>query len=96
MSADRIHCSSAEHCLTVFLAAVAAAAAAATSSPLTCSYVGAMPGRLISAVRKAGCRDPLLLLDEVDKMGHDHRWAAGPGRVAAGLPALWLLIYACI
>jgi hypothetical protein len=33
-----------------------------------------MPGRLISAVRKAGCRDPLLLLDEVDKMGHDHRW----------------------
>ncbi|WIA37890.1 hypothetical protein OEZ86_014737 [Tetradesmus obliquus] len=37
------------------------------------TYVGAMPGRLISAVRKAGCRDPLLLLDEVDKMGHDHR-----------------------
>jgi hypothetical protein len=36
-------------------------------------YVGAMPGRLIAAVRKAGCRDPLILLDEVDKMGHDHR-----------------------
>jgi hypothetical protein len=32
-----------------------------------------MPGRLVSAVRKAGCRDPLILLDEVDKMGHDHR-----------------------
>jgi ATP-dependent Lon protease len=35
-----------------------------------------MPGRLTAAVRKAGCRDPLILLDEVDKMGHDHRWAA--------------------
>lgn len=32
-----------------------------------------MPGRLITAVRKARCKDPLLLLDEVDKLGKDHR-----------------------
>ncbi|KAL4458772.1 hypothetical protein ABPG75_013637 [Micractinium tetrahymenae] len=37
------------------------------------TYIGAMPGRLIQAVRKAGVRDPLLLLDEVDKMGRDAR-----------------------
>ncbi|KAK2078187.1 hypothetical protein QBZ16_004055 [Prototheca wickerhamii] len=38
------------------------------------TYVGAMPGRVIKAVQKARVRDPLLLLDEVDKMGRDgHR-----------------------
>ena len=44
-----------------------------------------MPGRLIAAVRKAGCRDPLILLDEVDKMGHDHRWGGGEGGWLGGL-----------
>jgi hypothetical protein len=49
-----------------------------------------MPGRLISAVRKAGCRDPLLLLDEVDKMGHDHRWGGwGLRRLFGGGGAQW-------
>ncbi|GAB4821799.1 hypothetical protein N2152v2_008845 [Parachlorella kessleri] len=37
------------------------------------TYIGAMPGRVVQAVRKAGVRDPVLLLDEVDKMGRDAR-----------------------
>ena len=37
------------------------------------TYVGAMPGRIVNAISQSGSMNPLMLLDEIDKMGNDYR-----------------------
>jgi hypothetical protein len=55
------------------------------------TYVGARPGRLVRALTDAATMNPVILLDEIDKVGNDWRYAS----IVAGIFFFTGLLFAC-
>lgn len=43
------------------------------------TYVGAMPGKMVQCLKSTGSSNPLVLIDEIDKLGRGHTGQAGKG-----------------
>ncbi len=50
------------------------------------TYIGALPGNIIQAIRKAGSRDCVMMLDEIDKLGAEHPGRPGRGAARSARP----------